>query len=555
MKISQEKLDEFQARMSNWVASQGFIFQLTHGGGVKGAHSTLFLWMGRMAVRLLILIAVAAVIFWGYLIKRVDFGWFRSELNVSIADALGADDATAGGIDRSRGHLEISQMELAGGEESFFETAEIRGLRTRMGLFDGVLTDWNGETITITKLDIGIRAGAEENELGTRTYQRLFQESDKFKFSRLDITDATIRWGYSPVTRGFIKNAEIRARRKDGGWHLEVTGGLFRQNWLQDLEIVRMEIAVLPDGIEIREAKFKRGQGEVNLTARLEGPATHPTLKGSGSMRAVSIDACVGAEVREFVGGEISGTFELGGSPYASGGVTVTAELTLEAEDQIELLDRPNLFKAISVVDRHRSYKTVRFRTGRFKLKTGGGQAVFSDIWLYAKDVMRVEGAFLARPPTEQEIKDALQFEQTGVRLERSAVEPAEEEEELPDEGESKEFSLEEVAREAREKTDVEEKINTIFQSEVFGVRLNDEAWRRQLRVPILEGVLRLGLHAKAFERSEELDAMYPVDKESGLRWLEVPLHGSIYDAGASMAEEIYLRSRPKRRQTVPPSR
>ncbi|MFP6879542.1 MAG: hypothetical protein VCA34_01240, partial [Roseibacillus sp.] len=261
---------------------------------------------------------------------------------------------------------------------------------------------------------------------------------------------------------------------------------------------------------------------------------------------AVSIDTYVSAEVREFVGGEISGTFELGGSPYASGGVTVTAELTLEAEDQVELLGRPNLFKAISVVDRHRSYKSVRFRTGRFKLETGGGQAVFSDIWLYAKGVMRVEGAFLARPPTEQEIKDALQFEQTGVRPERSAVEPAEEEEEFPDEGEPKEFSLEEAAKAAREKTDVEGKINSIYQSEVFGGRLNDEARGRQERVPILEGVLRLGLHAKAFERSEELDAMYPVDKESGLRWLEVPLQGSIYDAGADMADEIYTWSRSK---------
>ena len=85
MQISQEKLNEFQGRMSNWISSQGLLFQLRHGGSVRGAHSSVFLWFVRMGVRLFILAAIVALAVWLYLAKRVDLGGFRSALNESIA--------------------------------------------------------------------------------------------------------------------------------------------------------------------------------------------------------------------------------------------------------------------------------------------------------------------------------------------------------------------------------------------------------------------------------------------------------------------------------------
>ena len=152
---------------------------------------------------------------------------------------------------------------------------------------------------------------------------------------------------------------------------------------------------------------------------------------------------------------------------------------------------------------------------------------------------MRLEGGFLARAPTDKEIDDSLKSDTEGE---------GENEEEEPkdsvDELEPKAFSLAEAAKAAGESGDEERRIQSIFQNEFFGMSLRDEALERQRQVPVLEGALRLGLHAKSLERAEELSKMYPIDEETGLRWLDVPLDGSIYDAGVEMADEILERIR-----------
>jgi hypothetical protein len=560
MEINQQKLDEFQARMNNWISAQGLLFQLTHSGRVSGAPSVFLLWFGRMVMRLSMVLGLGVVIFWGYLVKRVDFVSFQDELNVRVAEALHAD-STAGGIERSGGHLEINKMELVGSDEAFFDQAEIRGLRTKMGLLDGILTEWDGETISIEKLDITIKAGSEDDEAGSKIFQRLFEQSSEFKFSRMELGEATIRWGYSRATWGQIQGSNIRVARSGAGWNLIVTGGQFSQNWMRNFEIERMKIDILPEGVEIREAKFKRGSGTMNFTASLAGPASNPTVKGTGTMHAIPIDQYLisqstdgtrkfedGFRLEEFLEGELSGSFVLGGSLYSSSGLTVDAEISLEADDEIVLHKRPNLFTAISVVDRERSYRSIRFRSGGFKFSTRKKYAKFTDISLEAKNLMRLEGQFKARAPTDKEIEDNLRIERTGE--EEEPEEPEEEEPEVSaDEVEPKAFNLSEAAKAeaADEASDVDRRIKSIWKNEFFGNSPKDDVLESQRQVPVLEGELRLGLLAASLEREAELSKMYPVDKGGVWRWLDVPLDGSIYDAGVEMADEILLRSRASR--------
>ena len=60
----------------------------------------------------------------------------------------------------------------------------------------------------------------------------------------------------------------------------------------------------------------------------------------------------------------------------------------------------------------------------------------------------------------------------------------------------------------------------------------------------MLEGNLRLGLHPEAFSRSAELAERYPVDQATGLRWMELPLGGTIYQIGEQLEKEILNRNR-----------
>lgn len=556
MYINQEKLDEFQSRLSTWVAKQGLLFQLTHGGGVRGAQSTLFIWAGRMLLRLFIFGVIVAIGFWVYLVKRVDLAWFQTDLKAGIVKNLGATEGKTGSILRSRGQLEIGKIDLVGGDDSFFTTASMRGIRTRMGLFDGVIGGWNGETIQVDQLTAELKAGEEQNELGTRIFQRLFRRVSTFQFSQIEINTANLSWGYSGVTRGSIVGSQVRASRKDGGWSLIVTGGLFSQNWIKDLAVERMEILVLPTGIEIREAKLKGSRdGELAFSANLVGPSSNPKLTGKGTFRGFSLDNYFTEEVADMVSAKFSGDLFLSGSPYASTGVSMRIEASLVGEkdmtdeekkagrepDSIQLRNF-GLFQSISVADHYRSYKNVHYDSGNFTLETREGVAVISKLWLVDQELTQLKGELVVRKRTDKEAEETLRLEE---EIKAGTTAPP-----VPENLATKEFDLLRAARAARVKAMTEHQIEVILEDERIDLTEQDrfyEAARQRLKqVPILEGRLRIGILAEALKHTPLLAKRYPIDEESGWRWIPLPVQGDLSTAGEKLREEIMLGSNPE---------
>ena len=548
MNISQQRLDEFQARMSDWVSSQGLVFQLTHGGSVQGAHSTIVGWVGRMVVRSSLLIVLAVAVSMLILMSRPGSDKFRAELEENVGGALAADSVEVGPIKKKEGNIEISSMDLEGSTEAFYETLKLRDVKTRMGLLAGVVGKWEGEVISIGNLEATIKSGSEDAS-GDTIFGALFAKSDHYSFERVEVVEASVNWGYSEVTAGQIENSSLRAKRKGDGWSLSFTGGTFSQNWLKNLEIEEMECEVTADGIRITSARFKQGGGELSLTAEVTGPVSDPQITGSGSMTSLPFDTYLGSEVRSFVGGELSGNFKIGGSPYGPSGVTFSAEIVLGPEDEIVIRDEIMLLDAVSLVDRYRSYKKVAFRAGSFNFETGKRVAAFTDIKLEAKNHMRLEGEFISRSPTTKEVDAAIYFEEHGKAPPTGGA-PGGGDALESEEDEVQEFNLADAAKAAREgSTEGRERMQTIFESEVFGLemrRREEDARKRFREVPHLVGVLRFGLHSKAFEseRSKKLSELYPIEPQSNLRWLNVDLDDALGSAGVEAAETILLHAK-----------
>ena len=561
MQNNQQKLDEFQARMSHWVASQGLVFQLMHGGSVQGARSTIFGWVARMCLRVMILLLVGGLIFLFYLIRRPSSELFNARVSEALEDATGASHTSdLGLISRKAGYLELTSLDMEGGEDSFFDRIRLRNAKTRMGFLSWwraslrwpipleMVTDWDGEEVVIGSLNLSVKSGSEDAD-GAAIYQTLFNKGEKFFFDRVEVQNASLSWGYSEVTAGKIENSRLSAQRKGEGWSVIFKGGTFSQNWLKDLEIEKLECELTREGFEITDGRLRgrEGVGVLTLNAKVTGPVTGPQVSGSGTMQGIPFDSYLDDEVRPFVGGRLSGNFNLGGSPYISSGVTMAAQIVLGADDEIVIRDKIKLLDAISLVDRYRSYKKVRFRAGRFNFETGKKVAAFTEISLEATDHMKLEGEFISRPPATQEVTDAIYFDEHGTARPPSA--DNKEADELPEEVDAADFNLKDAAKAAREESDSDQKIKTIFQSEVFGLevmRREEEARARYRRIPFLQGVLRMGLHAKAFEpsRSRELAEIYPIDDKSGFRWLEIDLDQGLPSAGIEAAEKILLHAK-----------
>ena len=561
MQNNQQKLDEFQARMSHWVASQGLVFQLMHGGSVQGARSTIFGWVARMCLRVMILLLVGGLIFLFYLIRRPSSELFNARVSEALEDATGASHTSdLGLISRKAGYFELTSLDMEGGEDSFFDRIRLRNAKTRMGFLSWwraslrwpipleMVTDWDGEEVVIGSLNLSVKSGSEDAD-GAAIYQTLFNKGEKFFFDRVEVQNASLSWGYSEVTAGKIENSRLSAQRKGEGWSVIFKGGTFSQNWLKDLEIEKLECELTREGFEITDGRLRgrEGVGVLTLNAKVTGPVTGPQVSGSGTMQGIPFDSYLDDEVRPFVGGRLSGNFNLGGSPYISSGVTMAAQIVLGADDEIVIRDKIKLLDAISLVDRYRSYKKVRFRSGRFNFETGKKVAAFTEISLEATDHMKLEGEFISRPPATQEVTDAIYFDEHGTVRPPSA--DNKEADELPEEVDAADFNLKDAAKAAREESDSDQKIKTIFQSEIFGLevmRREEEARARYRRIPFLQGVLRMGLHAKAFEpsRSRELAEIYPIDDKSGFRWLEIDLDQGLPSAGIEAAEKILLHAK-----------
>jgi hypothetical protein len=540
MSIDPERLNAFQTRMNEWVSGQGLLFQLSHGGTVQGGKSAFFAGMMRLVVRGILLLMVLGVVGWILMAKRVQFGWFRDQLGEGISTVLGADSAEVGGVGRERGQLTIAKIVLEGGEESFFYNAEMSGVRTTMGLTDGMLTPWDGGRVWIKELHTKVKSGADTDEAAAKAFQSIFRGSDRFQFRVVDVEDATVTWGYSAMHRGSIRDSHLVATKTDdGGWNMVFTGGRLSQNWLRRLEIERIEVLVTPDGVVFEDVRLKQESGTVQMRVEFMTGGSRPTMKGAGSFNGVPIGNLIAPEYREFIGGEFSGSFTLDGSTNSQEGFGMTVKVKLEEGDRIELRDRFSMFRAISAADRFRSYKKVRFDTGQFDFQTGGGLMKVSDIWLSAQDLMRLEGGFLVRPPTNEEVAALLKV---GARATVGG---------LPlgrrpgDEDAGDELSLKRAGA-AKKKDDKNGIRPSIILGKEFGGGetrlLEEDALQREQSAPILEGRVRLGLIREVFDRSPALERLYPVDPDEGVRWLELPLNGNIYSVGVKQAKDLLLQ-------------
>ena len=539
MQVNQKKLDQFQTRMSAWVAGQGLLFQLSHGG--RGASSAIMGWVTRITLRLSILLAVGAVLLYGYLIRKPFSPSFGESLRLAVQEGLGAESVEMGPTGRKEGQLDLSSLEMEGSEGAFFDRLRARNIKTRMRILSGTAGVWRGEVVSAEQLDVKVKSGSERLD-SEKVYGAIFHAGEGFTFDRVEVEDATILWGYSASTAGEIRNTKLSGKRNETGWRLKMKGGTFSQNWLKDLTIDSLECQISSEGVQIVDAQFSKGEGKMVLAGRVRGPVVDPQVELSGNMKGFPLAGCLQSEVAAVLNGRVSGEVQLGGSPYGASGITVSAQIVLAPGDEIIVTDEIELLDVISLVDRYRSYKKIRFRSGGFNLETGKNVAVISDIRLEAKDHARLEGGFLSRRPSDKEISKAI-FE---TENERDGGSPGDTtvDGNLEEGASAPEFNLADAARAARSVSDSGETIRTIFQSEVFGeeVQQREEAARANYRrIPYLEGEVRMGLNARAFEekRSPALAQMFPVEEGSGLRWLRIRLDQSLPFAGADLAEKI----------------
>ncbi len=541
-----ERLQNFNERLSQWVANQGFWFQIRYSMSSSGMRGRVMYHLLRMGMRLLVFLLLAVIGFWIFLVKRIDSERFNTAVNQQLKLALSADQFEMRGLSRAQGQLEISGLAAEGGNETFFTTLEARNIRCKMGLLDGLVGTWSPGIISISKLDIDLRAGTDDSESARKLADALFRKPKGIEANSYEVMDATLRWGYSERTQGMIESSVLKMQRTESGWRMSFKGGSFRQNWLRDLQIENLVVLCEPDGLVFETANFKQGKGIVDFAGLRVVGGERPEVRGVAKIRNVKLEKILPPAARNFIEGSISGDFQVFGSTNTSTGIGFDGQVVMDGSNEITLRDRIHLLKAFSVVDFSRNYHRVDFREGSFQLKTLAGGLELSDVSLKADEIFTLQGALKVRLPTQEEIQAAV-GKNAGAE---SAPLFAAEGELLGDGLRSKsDFSLKRAALEAKRIQEGAQSNESLSLFDRLGLglelrRLQSQASERMSRMLQYEGQFLVTIPRDAFERAGELRQRYPVDNASNRIPIRVPIEGGLYELTLKQAEDIYQQGR-----------
>jgi hypothetical protein len=539
-----EQAQDFNERLSQWVANQGFWFQIRYSMTGSGGKGVAMFHLLRMAFRMLVFMMLVAAGTWIYLAKRTETKRFNDGFRASLKSAFSASEIELKGFSRVQGQLEINRLACKGDNKTFFTSLEARNIRCKMGFLDGLTGKWDPGTISLSRLDLELHAGADDAESAKMLADALFKKSNDVLINSLEISDATLHWGYSERTQGAIENSLLKVQRVGDGLKLNFAGGTFSQNWLRKVEIVSLVVVCNPDGLIFEKAEFRRGQGTVDCSGLKVTGGERPVVEGVAKIRKLGLDSVLSPALRNFVEGSISGDFKVSGSTNSSDGIGFEGQVVLDGQDTITLRERLHLLKALSVVDYVRNYYRVDFREGSFLMKTSGGEMDITELKLKAEDLFSLEGNLRVRLPTEEETKAALQKSEGAGSAPLFKGEDVENEQ-MATKEDGADFTLRRAAladKRAR-KEGVGEGTSSLFDRLGLSLemrRLEEQAADRLSRTLRYEGLFRITLLADAFERTPKLTAQFPVDANIGRIPMMVPIEGSLYEITLTQAEDIY---------------
>ncbi|MES2996595.1 MAG: hypothetical protein V4733_07275 [Verrucomicrobiota bacterium] len=523
--------------MNRWIASQGFWFQLRHSF-VGGSTGRVVFQLVKMSVRLVVFLFLAAAAAFIYLQWRTNSEQFHNLIKREVAESLAASELDARGIQRQQGKLVIGRMAAEGGNGTFFNALEARNVHMKMGLADGLFQSWTPQQVSISRLDLDLRAGAADEAGARGIAEVLFPEDGGSNVATIEIWDVTLRWGTAAATRGSIEHSRVNIRRSDQMLRMTFTGGHFSQNWLRDLEIKNLVVICTPEGFRFERAEFEKDGTKVDMTdLRLKAGAS-PTVDGICRISGYAIGDVLPEPLPEFIDGSISGDFKISGSPNQSEGIAFDGTVALDKNAVIIFRERIPLLQALSVVDGMRSYKRLEFRDGSFQMKTSGSGIWLDHVNVRSGDVFHLTGSLRVRNPTEEELTSVRADSGAGIlgSTEGGGL--------IANPKMAAEFALVETVANRDGMADQGETLFDRITGRMEFQRQQRAASRRLEQMLRYEGAFDISLPADAFERAELLREKYPPDVSTGRVRLKVPVEGFLYELTLSQSEELYLQGK-----------
>lgn len=546
-------MSEFQTRVAEWISQQGILFQLRHANTIGGAD--LGKKLGSFIFSLGVLAIFAAIVCGVGMIYYFKSDQYQKKIEDDIVSALSLpheeDEAGLGstGFERRKGRLVFNRLNLKGGEESFFFDASNQTFSGPVSFLGGVTESWSPGQIKIKRADYRLKAGGGEEMDQAFT---VIEESLAGKGpGRIEISSLTAEWGYSLLNYGQIEGSTMNARRSGKAWEVSLKGGTFRQNWLQDFEVIEGDLQVSKEGIAIKSLRLALEKGHLSLSGSIAGTARQPVFDLSGEFTSLPVQQLLrlpGVRVTDYLSGTVSGTIEISGSTDRV--IETSGSLRLADGDELLLREKWPVLRALSILDRNRSYRRMTFTRGGLDFTTGNGGLTLSKVDLGAAEkgelIMRLVGDLETRLPNQGEAAAAAGIILTkgfGTGFETNATDLA-----SAQSLEEERFGLKDAVGSSDENIfglNVEDKEESNKLTEEARREMESRRLKMEMNIHRLEGELLLEVPVTALADYEALKGKYPLT--SNQRFYRLPLlkgQSTFLTTSSALADSLYEASR-----------
>lgn len=530
-----DQTQQFNQKLSQWIAGQGFWFQLRHSMSGGGDWSMTLNHLFRLGFKLAIALLVAAAGFGIYLVNRVNSPEFAESMSADLAVALRASEAQINDFNRDGEGAMLRRVGAEGSEGAFFKTLDAGSVRFNMKIHDGLTGVWDAGALRAKWLDLRVKGGADSPEEAALMGDAFFREWKGFRFSSVEVDLATIHWGSSFRTAGQIEKSHLKATRSAGGWRLVFTGGLFSQNWLKDLTINELVVECDASGMVVTKAEFRKGAGEVTFTDLKISGGDQPEVSGRVAVSKVKLSDILPATLHPFVDGVVSSDLKISGSTNTHSGISFEGDIVLGGVNYISLRDQIPLLKTLTVVDLYNNYRRIDIDRGSFHMKTGGGMMTLSKMNIRSEELMTLSGQFEVSYPKDEDLIDAMRSGSSGrftpvfdpSMVARTSSDVAD-----------GELSLDALKTRGDEGPKDQAMFNRRSQEKIDEILAREFMLRRAQELEC-NGLVKITIPGQAFDRSDDLREAYPLNVETGRTEVEVPLKGPLFEVTRKQAEEI----------------
>ena len=547
-----ETTKQFNERLAQWVANQGFWFQLRYSMAGGGA-STLMYHVLRLLLKVLVFLIVVAGLLLFFLFRRTDQESFQTNLKDSIVSGFQCESGLLKSFNRSQNRASIRYLTLQGGPNTYIDQCEASGISFRMGLLDGLFGTWDANQISVDRLSLNIKAGAETEQEAQALGKALTKRFDSLRFQALECQNARIAWGYSLRTMGSISQSRMMVIREQNGWRIRFTGGTFQQNWLKNLHIEEMVLVCTDQSIIVEKGVFSVKRP----TSELESDRTHgkvqfedvkitgglrPAFSGSVIFENLPLKELLQDTYKYYLEGSISGRLRMQGSTNSTDGVTFAGRVSLNEADEIVLRSQVPLLNSLSILSPAGSYRKTTLSEGYFNIKTSGGTLTISDINLIAPDQMEMRGGFLVRPAKPEEINDMLRKGTISDEIAQGAVSSTTEITPGSDEL-SLRRAMEVAGKNQNAATGFDTQIDDSslpFAAETLATELQVKTAEKLAMTAIFDGKVSLKMPLAPFENAPSVAKMAR-SVDANFLELDCPLSGNLSDLTLVQAENLLL--------------